>query len=354
LVKESYKQKPQLRGFKGYSMNLDYLEITKFLNKDKLCFDYLKKNAIYDGAERYYFDRCNKIEVWYMEASNQVRIKGSIPYFINGHNFYSSQKDWLEGLEYIQGCLQINIFTGQVNCLEYGTIQEIPFPESDFLRNHIKSPGMQTKPYLKGNVLTGKEFDSSIMKIKLYDVSRNIKNKLDKPIREELSRLHGWDKEKHYIKVENHYKKPEICFRSNIYLNELLSYSFQHNLKNELLTSYMKIMKTGNAILPSHKADINAGTIPLLILKELESVYNFNTEDLIKNMLKTIPDGIFSSEDRKARLRTIRDNLKKISIQGQSKYDIRELLQARIEESEINGKAIPELKASASSSFICN
>lgn len=94
-------------------------------------------------------------------------------------------------------------------------------------------------------------------------------------------------------------------------------------------------MKTGNAVIPSHKADINAGTIPLMILKELEAVYNFNTEELIKGKLKSIPEDIFSLADRKARLRTIRDNLKKISLQVQSKYDISGLLQARIEASEV-------------------
>ncbi len=317
-------------------MNLDYIDITKFLNKDKLCFDYLQKTAVYEGAERYYFDRCNKLEVWYMEASNQVRIKGSIPYFINGHNFYSSHQDWIEGLEYLQGCLQINIFSGIVKCFEFGTIQEIPFPESDFLRNHIRAKGMQTKEYHKGNILTGKEFDSSALKIKLYDASRNIKNKLTKPIREEISKVYSWDKEKHYIKIENHYKKPEALFRGDIYLNELLTSQFQQDLKNELLISYNRIMKTGNSIIPSHKADINAGTIPLMILKELESVYSFNTEELIKSKLKAFPEDIFSLADRKARLRTIRDNLKKISLQGQSKYDIKSFLQARIESQGIH------------------
>jgi hypothetical protein len=89
-------------------------------------------------------------------------------------------------------------------------------------------------------------------------------------------------------------------------------------------------MKTGKSIMPTSKADINAGTIPLMILKELESVYNFNTEELIKNKLKAIPEDVFSPSDRKARLRTIRDNLKKIGLQGISKYDILDLLQARI------------------------
>jgi hypothetical protein len=316
-------------------MNLDYIEIAKFLSKDKLCLDYLQKDATYEGAERYHFNRCNKIEVWHRQTSNQVIIKGSIPYFINGHNFYASNHEWIEGLEYLQGCMKINIFTGLVNCFEYGTIQEIPFPESDFLRNHIKVTGMQAREYHKGNVLTGKEFDSPSLKIKLYDVSRNIKNKLAKPIRDELSRVHGWDKSKHYIKLENHYKKPEAHFRGNLYLNELLSPGFQQNLNNGLITSYQRIMKTGNAIIPSQKADINAGTIPLLILKELESVYDFNTEALIKNLVKAIPEDVFSPADKKARLRTIRENMKKISLQGQSQYDIKELLQARIEASAV-------------------
>jgi hypothetical protein len=316
-------------------MNLDYIEIAKFLNKDKLCFDYLQWNASYDGAERYYFDRCNKLEVWLIKASNQAIIKGSIPYFINGHNFYASNKDWIEGLEYLQGCLNVNIFDGLIRCFEFGTIQEVPFSEVDFLRNHIKAKGMHTKEYHKGNILTGKEFEASALKIKLYDVQRNIRNKLNKPIREELSKVYAWDKDKHYIKLENHYKKPEAHFKGNVFLNELLSPSFQQVLKFGLLTSYNSIMKTGNTVIPSHKADINAGTIPLMILKELEAVYNFNTEELIRGKIKSIPEEVFSSADRKARLRTISDNLKKISLQGQSKYDISGLLQARIEAPEV-------------------
>ena len=48
------------------------------------------------------------------------------------------------------------------------------------------------------------------------------------------------------------------------------------------------------------------------------------------------------------------DNLKKISLQEQSKYDQKELLQAGIEESETHGKTIQKLKSSASGSFIFN
>ena len=104
-------------------------------------------------------------------------------------------------------------------------------------------------------------------------------------------------------------------------------------------------MKTGNIHLPEKKGDINAGTLPLLILKELEAQFNFRTEDLLKAKLKEIPEEILSISDRKARLKTIRDNLKKIIIEGKSEYDISELLQARIQDSaEISSPFIWEEK----------
>jgi len=315
-------------------MNLDYCEISKSLGKDKPNLEYLQREAIYPNAERYSFQGCKKIEIWNFHERNQLSVKGSLPYFINGHNFNSSLEDWKEALNYLSSCLNQNLFSGLIEAFEFGTIQEIPFPENAFLRNHIKIAGMESKEYFQGHIITGKEFISPTLKVKLYDSNRNIKSKLDKPLQEEISRLWGWDREKHYIKLENHYKKPEAHFRGNIYLNEILSPEFQYKLKLELLFIYQKIMKTGNVILPERKSDINAGTIPLICLKELESVYSFNTEEMLKAKLKEIPEEILSPEDRKARLKILRDNLKKISITGKSEYDISELLEAKIQQEE--------------------
>ena len=326
-------------------MNLDYIEIIKAIGKDKLNFSYLQKAASYEGAERYYFDRCKRIEVWYHD-SGMLKIKGSLPYWLNGHNFYSSLNDWKEGLDYLGGCLNVNLYSGLVSCFEYGTIQEIPFPESIFLHNHIKLIGYQAREYKQGNIITGKEFISPAQKIKLYDVSRNIKNKLDKGIREELSRLYGWDRARHYIKIESHYRKPEALLGGNIYLYDILSTAMQKRLQMELINKYQSIMKSGKAVIPKQKKDINAGTLPLIVLKELEGIHNFRTEELLKAKLKEIPDTILSPADRKARQRIIRENLKKISpLKGISEYDITELLRAKITERE-EASEIP-------SPFIC-
>jgi hypothetical protein len=327
-------------------MNLDYIEIAKSINKDNINFHYLDKVATYKTAERYYFDRCRRIEVWYYEAINQIRIKGSLPYWINGHNYYSSLNDWREGLDYMQGCLGINIFSGMIESFEFGTIQEIPCNEVTFLKNHLGIRGMGTKEYTRGQTLTGKEFHSADLKVKLYDVSRNIKNKLGKSLQAEISKLYGWNRERHYIKIENHYKKPEALLGGNICLYELLSEPIQKRLQEDLISTYQKIMKTGKTIIPDKKSDINSGTIPLLILKELEEIYNFKTEDLLKQKVKEIPEEILSPADKKARQRILRENLKKISQKDISDYDITELLKAKIIQ--------PEEEANASTPFICD
>lgn len=317
-------------------MNLDYINITKSLCKDTFCKDYLQKNAVYNEAVQYYLKGCRNIEVWHNVNLNQMNIKGSIPYFINGHNYFSSMNDWKEGLDYIANCLNQNIYTSNVNKFEYGTIQEIPFDEKDFLHNHIKVKGMKTKPYYQGNVITGKQFENNNLKIKLYDVSRNIKNKLDYSIRKDLSSFYGWDKEKHYIKVENHYKKPEMIFKQQkIILSELLTEEWLRLLQIDLINTYNSIMKTGSIHIPATKSDINAGTIPLMVLKELESIFEINAEELIKQKIKSIPEEIFTKNDRKARIKQINENLKKISSKEKSSYDITDLLNLKLNEKNI-------------------
>lgn len=324
-------------------MNLDYIEIIKATGKDKLNAAYLQRAASYEGAECFHFDRCKRIEVWIYD-SGMMKIKGSLPYWLNGHNYHSSLNDWKEGLDYLGGCLSINLYRGMVSCFEHGTIQEIPFPESVFLQNHVHMKGFTSREYRQGNVLTGKEFLSPALKVKLYDVNRNIKNKLDKGIQEDLSRFHGWDHGKHYIKIENHYRKPEAIFRRGIPVYELISAEFQLTLQQKLISQYQNIMKTGKAIIPQQKKDINAGTLPLIVLKELESIHNFKTEELIRAKLKQIPDSILSPADRKARQRIIRENLNKITMQGISEYDITDQLLGNI--------AIPEEDPEIPSPFL--
>jgi hypothetical protein len=88
-------------------MNLDYIEITKLTGKDKPNLTYLQREAIYPNAERYSFQGCKKIEIWNYPERNQITLKGSLPYFINGHNYFSTTDDWIEGIDYTENGINL-------------------------------------------------------------------------------------------------------------------------------------------------------------------------------------------------------------------------------------------------------
>ena len=315
-------------------MNLDFIDISKFLHKDTLCTEHLQRNNTYANGNIHYIMHGRKdknIDVWHYPETNKVTIRGSIPYLMNGHNYFSSTKIICEGLDYISERLKQDTYSFNVDCFEFGTIQEISCCESEFLHNHFKLKGTSTQPYYTGNILTGKYFENAYLLTKLYDVNRNLKRKVSNVIRQELKDFYGWDNTKHYIKIENHYKKPDVLFRKPcVIVSDLLEDENLRKLQNDLINTYKSIMKTGNIQIPLNKSDINASTIPLMVLKEIESILDINVGELIKQKIKSIPENIFTKNDRKARARQINENLKKIINNEKSYYDIIDLLYAKL------------------------
>ena len=88
---------------------------------------------------------------------------------------------------------------------------------------------------------------------------------------------------------------------------------------------YKSIMKASSIEL-KNKKQITSATIPLLVLKEFESLLPCKVYDLIKKRIKDIPKEILTNDDKKSRRSQIRANLKKIESVKPCKYDISDLL----------------------------
>ena len=164
-----------------------------------------------------------------------------------------------------------------------------------------------------------------------------MKNKLDKAIRSHLSQAYGYDQGKHYLKIENHYKRPEIALNSGIRIlvNDLLVPEFYQKCKADLLSQYRNIMKTETLLIPKDKKALSAGNIILLAFKEAETFFPVNAEEMINSLLKAIPEEILNQNDKKARKRQIREMLKKISDPGGSilagnEHDLYSILEAKL------------------------
>jgi hypothetical protein len=316
-------------------MNYDFTSLIKNVSKDNLCFNYLDHEASYSqGKEKYILKGVENIEVYYNPSSSEISLNANFPYFIQGHNFAFSSEKMKEAIQYTSELLNINLFSSLVKSFEFGSIIELDIPIDEFLFNHISLKGKAIQPYLTQNKLTGKYFKDGLLVHKLYNAGANIKNKLSSTIREDLSNNHGYDKTKNYLKIENHYKKPEVYFKKrNLYLNEVLNSHFMNECKEDLINTYKSIMKTGIIKLPEDKKDLNAGTIPLIILKELEPLFHFNAEELIFMKLKSIPEEILNKNDKKARKAILSSNFDKINNNANlSNYDIT----SKLESTKIN------------------
>lgn len=307
-------------------MNFDYLEASKSLDKDKPCLDYLDHEASYSsGWNKFIYEGCKAVEIWLNPETSNMKIKGSIPYFIAGQNFKTGPEVFINGINHLSEILNLDLLKAEVNVFEFGTILEIPFPAREIFNSHLKIQGMKSSSYDYG-----KYFEDRILKVKLYDAGKNIKNKLSREERNMLTSDYGYNPLQNYLKIENHYKKPSVCFKNRfILVNDLIKTEFKSICKEDLLNKYKSIMKT-NTIDIRNKKQLTSSTIPLLILREFENLLPYKVEELIKQKIKVIPSDILTKEDKKSRRRQIMANIKKLESVRACQYDISEILKRSI------------------------
>jgi hypothetical protein len=134
--------------------------------------------------------------------------------------------------------LNVDLFEGEVIAFEDGVILEPVIPTKEILANHIRIKGMETWRLKKG-----KYFVDDILIVKMYDEKYNM-YKIPTQIRLEAKRDFGYEVDKNYLKVENHYKNAEVYFKERgIKVSRLFKEDFEVNLKNDLLTNYQRIEK---------------------------------------------------------------------------------------------------------------
>ena len=125
---------------------VDYSEITKHLCKDKLCFDYLQHEASYkSGWEKFLLQGCKEMEVWHNESNNLLKVKGSPPYYWQGHNFSFGREALHESIQDISGRLKINLWEAELSRFEFGSIIEVQTKPEELIRHHLKSKGMKIR-----------------------------------------------------------------------------------------------------------------------------------------------------------------------------------------------------------------
>lgn len=304
-------------------MNIDYIDLSTFVDKDTINLDDLKRTGQSYGYDCYSIIRFNKeMKIKYNPETRHFKLTGSLPYFVDGQNFSNNINKLKEGIRLISDMLNINLYKAEVLVFEAGITFEIPFNHKEVFNSHYKIPGMETKSFNKGKL-----FENSIKQIKFYNASYRLKQNLDKNDRLKLSISNGYNHSVNYIRFESKYKKPKIQFKQSVILVEdVFSDNFINICKLDLLDTYQKIKKEGVFRHPPTKRNCSLSAIELLVLKEQGMIYGFNAEDLIKNKINSISDSILNKEDRKNRKRSLNRLSKMIVENNTSSFDLSNIL----------------------------
>lgn len=321
---------------------IDYIALNKhFQDKDKPFFGYcqLEVADYRSGEMKYNLLGCRPLEVYWNEGLYRLRLKGSLLYFIQNHNFTYSDSLFREAVEYLEGILHCSLWDSNVGEFEYGTIIEVEKSPKEYILHHFANDKKlsESKNQKSENFL--RRWEEPNVSLKMYDENRNIKLKQNKS-EIEYVRLAGWNPELHYLKWEAHYKRPHLIFNGGRYLKlaDLLSPVFQERFREDLLYQYSRLSPFRTVIPPENKKQ--ASTDGILFWTLAETLLNNNIplskmKKFIYAMINNLPDSVLLPNDKKARKRQIRSLLKRLGESDTSQWDLSEVMKEKIKKTGV-------------------
>lgn len=303
---------------------IDFIQISQYLKSDfkpvsgLIQLEWISRSDV----ERYSLKGQKSIEITYDKRTRKLTIKGSVMYFMQGHNFTYDNSLFIEGLKIIGAYCGVDLFDFEVEAFEFGSIIHTHIVPKEIIAKHgaedklIPHADAKYKGYFK-------YFDDSVVRIKMYDVGRNPFNKLGKPIREIISEI-GWNPKDNYLKVEAHYKRPERLF-GQLSVKDLTKSDWQQKFKLNTYDQYKRLEPMKSIICPTNKKDLSSIDIVLIELAET-LINNGKSLNEIKRALyhriNSFSDEELKKTDKDSRKRQIKTRIGKLRVAENSKWDL--------------------------------
>lgn len=320
---------------------IDYIALNKhFQDKDKPFFGHCQIEAVYNSGETMYsLLGCRELKIFWNENLHRLKLKGSLLYFIQNHNFTYSDSQFREAVEYLEGILQCSLWDSDVDEFEYGTIIEVEKSPKEYIIHHFANDKklLESKNQKDENFL--RRWEDADVSLKMYDENRNIRLKQTNSEKEYLKQA-GWNPKLHYLKWEAHYKRPHLIFNGGRYLKlaDLLNPAFQERFREDLLYQYSRLSPFRTVIPPENKKQASAGGILLWTLAEKllrDNIPLSKMKKFIYAMINNLPDSVLLPNDKKARKRQIRSLLKVIEESDTSQWDLLEVLKEKFKKTGV-------------------
>lgn len=320
-------------------MIIDFIEANTYLYKDKPFLDNLHWCRTYEnGNLGFYLEGCRKVEFIYNEFNNMLLFRGSIMYFMQGHNFTYNKATFVEGVEYLAQLLHLNqneLWNMQINIFECGVICEVENKPAEYIKHTRESKGMwvdeNPKDKKKG---TCRSFNDKYAYRKIYDAGKNIQHKQGLTMKQIIQES-GWKPDANYLKWEVHYLKPEMVFNGGIglTLKDLVNPHWEQAFKTDLYTQYTKLLPMKTLIQPTEKTNYKTSDIFAIELIEAKLNEGATLEEIKKMLYARInASAILDKPDKDARKRQVKQIFDKVQLSEESIWDISNELKKAIYE----------------------
>lgn len=313
----------------------DYLAITKYLEgKDTPNLANGKWLAAYNGgSERYAVEGCEQLEAIWNERARVLKIRGSVPYFIQGHNFSCDKETFVEAVDYLQARLQIGLWDAFVDAVEVGAICKVERRPREYIKNHHARKGAHLleneKPKDKGNFKWWEEAGGGDS-LKMYDAGRNILMKQGMKRREIIQEA-GWDPFANYMKIEAHINRPaRVNGGAALLLEDCVNGEKYALLRARLQELYNALEPMRTLETPTDKRNLRTqDLLAIMLAEEYMNNHNCSPDEARKALFERInamSEEILSKADKDARKRQLRTIFGKMQEAAQSEFDLNEEL----------------------------
>ena len=314
---------------------IDFLSATKYRCKDTLFLGHCKLVGSYDsGLVQYVLEGCEKLKIWHNPSADWVKVEGSLPYFLQGHNFTVSTSALIEAVDEIDALLGgVGLWGGIVNQFEFGAIVPVEDKPKEYITRHTARSGSHLKK-VHNEKYAGKfsMWQKPGLDLKVYDAGANILMKQGL-VRRGVIEGAGWNPDGEYLKCEVRYNKPAALNSGKVVaVEKLQNQIFLNMLKGELMEEY-HLLAPARALLPaSDKKDLSTLDI---VVRTLAESCGLSLEEAKRQIYRTINQAdCLSKADKDSRKGQIRKALAKVEEAPGSPWDLTERLEAALDDEE--------------------
>lgn len=315
------------------SIMIDFISATKCLYKDTPNLSnckWISTNT--SGWERFELMGQKAMKVLWKPSDGLLKIEGSIPYFVQGHNFSFDKSGYIDGINLLQCLLDVGLWDAWLNEFEHGVIFPVDGKPVDYIKYHSALKHSRLRECINGNDKgNGKWWEGSAFDVKMYNPKANFQHKVGYKQRRDIE---GYNPDMEYLKFEAHYNKPHLLNAGrDLLVEDLQCPDCLSNLHTLLLSKYQLLHPMKTLIKPTDKGQLKYQELVTMKLVEVLMNQGMTISEAQREVYRFMDEfDCLTKPDKDKRKATARSVFGRLQESEKSQWDLTE----KIEEALVN------------------